>query len=91
MLAVKAQTSLAFARLLAALTALRALEVAYARCKSSNQFGFCSLTRSFHLSVYFKEFHLLPALDNHFAIFTCDFFFNLVLGKQQRYHLFDVE
>jgi hypothetical protein len=39
-------------RLSMALTALRALEVAYARCKSSNQFGFCSLTRNFHLSAF---------------------------------------
>ena len=34
------------------LTALRALETAHARCKSSSKLGFCSLTRSFHLSVF---------------------------------------
>jgi hypothetical protein len=46
---VAIENKISLTRLLAALTALRTLEVAYARCKSSNQFGFCSLTRTFHL------------------------------------------
>ena len=39
-----------------ALIALRALETAHARCKSSSKLGFCSLTRSFHLSVFSFQF-----------------------------------
>ena len=34
------------------LTARRAVEPAIARCKSSSKLGFCSLNRSFHLSVF---------------------------------------
>ena len=49
--AVKTQVNLVFTRLhkLSPLTALRALEPASARCKSSSKLGFCSLNRSFHL------------------------------------------
>ena len=35
-----------------ALTALRALEPAPARCKSPSKLGFCSLTRSFPFFVF---------------------------------------
>ena len=41
---------------LSLLTALRALEPALARCKSSSKLGFCSLNRSFQFVLYHEAY-----------------------------------
>ena len=89
MLAVKAQTSLAFARSHATLTALRALEPAPARHSKSKLFLCSRLLAAFTLLLY--KLHLIPTLDNKPAILACYALFNLVLGKAQCYHVVNAE